>query len=270
MGKSVNIVGKKYGRLLVTGKSDRRGADGSIMWDCLCECGGKKLVSTNALNTGSVKSCGCMQNKFVDLTNQKFGRLTVTSCAGYDNKGHSYKWNCICECGKSVVVLGSSLKAKRTVSCGCYSSEQKSIRSKTHGVGNENRLYRIWSGMKTRCYSQADHNYKRYGARGITMDENWRNDFVAFREWALQNGYKDDLSIDRIDNDGPYSPQNCRWSSKKDQNNNRRTNTYITYKGETRTVSEWAEITGIKKATLAQRKRNGWTDEECIEVPVKK
>lgn len=269
MGKSLSLVGKKYGLLSVVEKSEKRGPDGSIMWVCICDCGKQKLVSTNSLNSGSVKSCGCQKNKFMDLSGQVFGRLTVLSCAGYDAKGHTQKWNCVCSCGNQTVVSSSALKTGKTRSCGCYSSEQKSLRSKTHGVGNENRLYRIWSGIKTRCYSLSDRNYPRYGGRGIVVCDLWKKSFVDFREWALSHGYCDDLSIDRIDNDGPYSPENCRWVDKRSQNNNRRSNVFLTYKGETKTIAEWSKITGIKQATIAQRKRNGWSDERCIKAPTK-
>lgn len=267
MGKSINIIGKKYYKLLVVGKSNERGRDGSIMWECVCDCGNTKLVSTNSLNVGAVKSCGCLNVKD-NLIGKRFGRLVVVEDGGYSASGHTRLCRCICDCGNEKDINASSLKRGTTVSCGCYSSEQKSLRSKTHGIGNESRLYRIWSGMKSRCYSTKDRNYFRYGGRGIEVDDVWRYDFIAFQKWALENGYSDELSIDRKNNDGPYSPDNCRWATRLDQSNNRRTSVTITYHGETRTVAEWSKITGIKSATLAQRKRNGWDDKDCIETPV--
>lgn len=269
MGKSIDLTGKRYGKLVVLRKTEKRDSSGCVMWECRCDCGTVKNVSTNCLNRGTVRSCGCEQIKLEDLTGRRFGRLTVLSFDEYESKSHSTRWNCLCDCGKQKSVLASCLKSGNTMSCGCYSSEQKSKRSWKHGTGNESRLYRIWSGMKSRCYSPADRNFKRYGARGITICDEWRNSFETFRDWALAHGYADDLSIDRIDNSGPYSPQNCRWTTRKVQNNNRRTNVYITYKGETHTATEWSEITGIKALTLAQRKRFGWSDEECIEIPPK-
>lgn len=270
MGKSIDLTGKKFGKLVVIRKTEKRDQSGCIMWECRCDCGSTKNVSTNCLNKGTVKSCGCEQNRLEDLTGMRFGRLTVISLDRYDPKNHSTRWNCLCDCGTEKSVFASCLKSGGTTSCGCYSSEQKSKRSRTHGFGNENRLYRIWIGIKSRCYSKSNHNFERYGARGIFVCDDWRNSFETFREWALSSGYRDDLSIDREDNNGPYSPQNCRWATKKVQNNNRRTNVYITYNGETHTLSEWSEITGIKALTLASRKRAGWSDTECIEIPVKK
>lgn len=267
MGVSIDLVGRTYGKLTVLRKTLERDASGCVMWECKCDCGTIKAFSTNVLNSGKVTSCGCGQNRLEDLTGRRFGRLTVVALDHYESTSHSTRWKCLCDCGKEKSVLASSLKSGNTTSCGCYSSEQKSKRSKTHGFGNENRLYRIWSDMKSRCYSQADRNYKRYGARGIEICAEWRYNFIAFRTWALSHGYDDSLSIDRIDNDGPYSPDNCRWATKRTQNNNRRTNVFITYHGETHTAAEWSNITGIKAATLVARKRHGWSDTECIEVP---
>lgn len=238
------------------------------MWECCCDCGNTKLYSTNELNKGAVTSCGCGQIKMDDLTGQRFGRLTVVRPDKYSPKSHGTRWLCKCDCGKQKTVLASCLKRGLTISCGCFSSEQKSKRTKTHGFGNRDRLYRIWSNMKSRCYSQTDRNFKRYGARGIEICQEWRTDFLKFREWAIANGYQDGLSIDRIDNNKGYSPDNCRWADRTTQSNNRRTNVFITYHGETHTIAEWAMITGVKSATLASRKAHGWSDEECIEIPV--
>ena len=268
MGKSVDLVGKRFGSLTVTRKTPERDSAGCVMWECKCDCGNVRLASTNLLNRGLVKSCGCGQNKMDDLTGKRFGRLTVIGFDRYEKSSHSARWVCKCDCGKKKSVLASCLKAGQTTSCGCFASEQKSKRSRTHGIGNSDRLYRIWSGMKSRCYSQSDRNFKRYGARGIEVCQEWQTDFLSFRGWALSNGYKDDLTVDRIDNNGPYSPSNCRWVDKAVQNNNRRSNAFIAYGGTTHTISEWAALTGIKPGTLAYRKSHGWSDDECIEVPI--
>lgn len=267
MGKFVDLTGQRFGKLVVLEKTNKRDAGGSVMWLCRCDCGNKKAISSNSLRRGLSKSCGCEQIKLDDLTGRRFGRLTVVSLDKYEPSSHSTRWNCVCDCGKKKSVLASCLKEGLVTSCGCYSSEQKSKRSWKHGIGNKDRLYRIWSGMKRRCYSESDRNYKRYGARGIKICDEWRSDFLVFQAWALSHGYRDDLSIDRIDNDGDYTPDNCRWTTKKVQNNNRRTNSMITYSGETHTAAEWSEMTGINAATLAQRNRNGWSGKECIETP---
>lgn len=119
------------------------------------------------------------------------------------------------------------------------------------------RLYHIWQNMKSRCYYSKQEKYKRYGGRGIKVCEDWQ-DFTAFKEWAIKNGYSDNLSLDRINNDGDYEPQNCRWADMRTQQNNRRNNRFVTINGETRTISEWSRISGIKRSTLSSRIQRGW------------
>lgn len=201
-----------------------------------------------------------------DLTGKKYGKLTVISRA--ENKGTQTRWLCECDCGKRKIVQAGSLVSGDTKSCGCLRGVIMGERLRTHGTGKESRLYRIWTGIKTRCYNPNHNTYKIYGKRGIKMCEEWKNSFVSFRDWSIKNGYSDSLSLDRIDVNGDYEPSNCRWATKKQQANNTRSNVYISYKGETHTLAEWSDITGIKELTLASRKRKGWSDEECIEVPL--
>lgn len=201
-----------------------------------------------------------------DLTGRKFGKLTVIEKAE-SRDGHAV-WLCECECGNKKEVRASCLKKGETKSCGCLLGVVMGDRLRTHGIGNENRLYRIWTGIKTRCYNPKHKTYELYGKRGIRMCDEWKKSFIAFRDLAIMNGYSDSLTLDRIDVNGNYEPSNCRWATSKQQNNNKRNNSYITYKGETRTASEWSEITGIKELTLASRKRKGWSGEECIETPL--
>ena len=136
--------------------------------------------------------------------------------------------------------------------------------------GSRTRLYHIYYGMMHRCYKPKCKEYKRYGGRGIKMCNEWigKDGFVTFRDWALKNGYSNDLSIDRIDNNGGYTPQNCRWVTDKIQKNNMSSNTLLTYNGETHTISEWSDITGIKAITISTRKRYGWSDEDTLVRPV--
>lgn len=139
----------------------------------------------------------------------------------------------------------------------------------THG-GSKTRLYRIWQYMRKRCYNKNAINYERYGGRGITVCPEWQNDFAAFQAWALTNGYREDLTLDRKDNDGPYSPENCKWSTVKEQGNNRRSTHLITYKGETHSIKEWSEITGIAKSTIGNRLKAGATPEDALTRPVRR
>lgn len=165
--------------------------------------------------------------KPIDLTGQRFGRLVVIG-RSLESKHGEATWLCQCDCGNTSIVRGSYLRGGNTQSCGCYGHELsvRGERRRTHSGsrdgGKKRRLYRIWIAMKTRCYNHNSKNYKNYGGRGITICAEWLHDFAAFRDWAMSCGYQDDLSIDRINVDGNYCPDNCRWATRKEQRHNRR------------------------------------------------
>lgn len=132
------------------------------------------------------------------------------------------------------------------------------------------RLYEIWRGIKKRCYLKTHIHYKNYGGRGIIMCDEWKNDFKIFYDWSKNNGYKDKLTIDRINNNGNYCPENCRWITIKEQGLNKRTNVFLIYNGEKHTISEWSKIIKINAQTICERRKRGWSDEKIIETKILK
>jgi hypothetical protein len=152
-----------------------------------------------------------------DISGKRYGRLTVLSFSGKDKKGQVL-WICRCDCGEEIKVKSGNLKNGHTQSCGCYMRERSLLVNKTHGQfcnGKQTRLYAIWAGIKRRCLNPNVKIFKYYGSRGITNCSDWM-DFEPFYQWAMQNGYSDDLTIDRINNDGNYEPVNCRWITRSE------------------------------------------------------
>ena len=226
-----------------------------------------------------------MPNKLIDLTNQRFGRLVVIERTEIGNAKRP-KWLCKCDCGSYKVVSSAHLRHGDTRSCGCLRREEVSRRSaaiarrigknnKTHGMRGT-RLYYIWCGIKRRCLNPNSKPYDRYGGRGITICDEWKNDFMNFYNWAMANGYQENLTIDREDNNGNYEPSNCRWVTMKVQANNRRKAKYssrthcLEFNGEIHSLMEWSRITGINYGTLQRRMELGWSTEKALTTPVKK
>lgn len=207
--------------------------------------------------------------KLIDLTGKRYGKLTVIRRYPEDCNGHP-AWECICDCGNRKIVEGALLRYGVVKSCGCLRAEQNRNTKTTHGMA-KSKLYAVWNNMKRRCYKEKTESYKRYGARGIIVCDEWRNSFESFKKWADESGYQDGLSIDRIDNDGNYCPENCKWSTVKEQNNNRGVSLMITYKGKTQNLASWCEELNLPYFRTWQRiVQYGYTFEDAITMPVNK
>lgn len=184
-------------------------------------------------------------NKINDLTGKMFGRLTVIEVAQTETR-KTY-WKCLCKCGNYKIARSDSLQCGAITSCGCLKAEQDRInliKNHSHKMSGT-RLYNEWQRMKGRCLNKNNPDYMDYGGRGITICEEWKKDFSKFKEWAMENGYSDKLSIDRIDNNKGYSPDNCRWADDKTQANNRRSNIKVTIGTETKSLKQWCEMYGL-------------------------
>lgn len=213
-----------------------------------------------------------MQNKKLLANGTKFNRLTVVKLASIKRyispKGLASDieyYLCKCDCDKETVVQKSKLIYSHTKSCGCLRAENMAKISTTHGLKND-KLYNRWYQIKRRCCNKNNFAYKNYGGRGIIMCDEWRNDFKAFHSWAMNNGYKKGLTIDRINNDGNYEPSNCRWATMKEQARNRRNNNLVVYKGKLKCLSELAEIVGIKRSTISWRINSGLGIEKALGI----
>lgn len=200
-----------------------------------------------------------------DLTGNKYGKLTVICRA--PNQGRRTMWYCECDCGNTAVVRSENLQSGNSKSCGCIEKEHHN--SIKHGMSGS-RLDRIFNCMKQRYYNPNNAEYYLYGARGIDICEEWLNDRTAFFEWANKNGYRENAtqaenSIDRIDTNKGYSPDNCRWADAYVQANNTRKNIYYEWNDEVHTITEWSRIVGINSGTIYKRINClGWTLEEAL------
>ena len=200
--------------------------------------------------------------RFKDITGQKFGRLTAIKYLYNSNAGKAV-WLCKCDCGNLIEAISGNLCSGMTNSCGCYKKDRHPV---IHGMSNS-RLHKIWQNMKTRCYNKNNTAYKNYGARGIAVCDNWKNDFQSFYNWSISNGYKDTLTLDRIDNNKGYSQNNCRWVTRKQQNRNTRRTRKYTIDGVTKCLKDWCKFYNIRYSTVLDRlNKLNWTIEKALEL----
>lgn len=207
-------------------------------------------------------------SSLIDLSGRKFGYWKVIE-RSLNTKSGQTTWLCECKCGKRKIVQSSNLRNHSSESCGCIRKERLSQRNTKHGM-TETRLYGIWRNMIQRTTNANNPRYRDYGERGITVCRAWKEDFRVFEKWAIENGYAENLTIERKDNNRGYYPDNCRWATKKEQNINTRQNHCLTFQGETKSIAEWAEITGIKRRVLSDRiNKLGWSAEKALSTPIR-
>lgn len=204
--------------------------------------------------------------KIKNLIGEKFGKLTVLSLNERVGNKRQLYWNCICECGKLCVRNGENLKSGYVKSCGCI--KKGNIK---HGLCKKHPLYRVWCAMKERCVNINNHKYKNYGGRGIKVCDEWKNNFMDFYNWAMNNGYKHGLTIDRINNNGNYEPNNCRWITMYEQSINKTNTVFVNYKSKQYALIELCKIKNINYLCVKQRiKKLKWNIEKAIETPIRK
>ena len=262
MGKIKDLTNQRFGRLTairIVGKDKSN----RCLWLCMCDCGNEKVVTSGNLQSGNVRSCGCItkeacaelgKQKIIDLIGQRFGRLVALAREDTLKPGDT-RWRCKCDCGNKIVTTTGRLRNGTCKSCGCLHIEKAREQGKKafkHG-GVNSRLYRVWSNMKTRCYNKNNSNFERWGKRGIVVCDEWLHDFSAFQKWSLENGYQEHLSIDRIDNNGIYCPENCRWVTPLEQANNTRKVRFIEFNGEKMSLNAWSRKLGLSASVLYYR-----------------
>lgn len=300
----IDLTGEHFGRLTVISREGKN-KRGNALWRCKCDCGNETIVLGARLRNGKTKSCGCLKEEFLkhhknskskkkeikkttkikikkerkpqnsnfqakynDIIGKRFGRLIVIKYLEMEERIKKKEcWLCKCDCGNYTTSSYSSLKNGSKKSCGCLALEN-SKRPRKHGMA-KTRIWNIYQNMVRRCNNENEPAYKNYGGRGISVCDEWTGDdgMKRFFEWSFENGYRDDLEIDRINVDGNYEPSNCRWATSKQQNRNRRDNIQIEYKGKIQTLPDWCDELGLEYNMIYLRYKRGWDVERMFTQP---
>jgi hypothetical protein len=266
-----DLTGQKFNRLTAIKPSYYHENKRTWVWEFLCDCGNTHLSRGSDVKNGNIKSCGCLRleklreivpHNYQDMSGIVFGRLTVIERVDRKTK-NATRWLCKCDCGKFKEVDRANLVTGAIKSCGCLNTEKRKERTTTHGMSTS-RIYHIWAGMISRCYNENVSHYSDYGGRGILVCDEWRADFMNFYA-DMSKDYLPHLTLDRIDVNGNYCKENCRWATVKEQARNKRNNVFATINGERKLVVEWAEENGIKYyQKIHDRLKSGFKDRHLI------
>lgn len=254
--RRVEMVGKKFNRLTVLREAGHKG--NRLMYQCVCDCGTEVCVLGKGLRSGHTKSCGCLsaetRPKAVDLSGQKFGRLTAVEQVS----SKPVCWKCMCDCGREAVVQSAVLASGNTRSCGCLYAESRGANKLNRGYGHT-KVYDVWFQMMSRCHKPENPGYPNYGGRGIEVCESWRQGVANFV--ADMGEPPEGMSLERVDNNGNYEPGNCVWATRHQQQRNQRTNVKVAGV----VMADWARALGVVQSAINSRvTRHGETHEEAI------
>lgn len=259
-GVIIDKVGQRSGLLTVV-RLHKTGSSQGTLWECVCECGGGKIISSRGIAKGTPKSCGCLKPKgggaFIDRTGQRYGKLTVVRI-NHDNQGRRTRWDCVCDCGNEKTVKSTNLISGNTKSCGC-GEEANRI---THG-DSKSKLYHRWEKMIERTCNPRKNNYHNYGGRGIGVCDRWKS-YENFKE-DMGPTFREELWLERVNNEQGYSPDNCIWVSPSVNLLNKRNSKRIEFDGKKLTLMEWSKLTGISVQTLGKRFQSGrWSTAQAL------
>lgn len=238
-------------------------------WTCVCECGKMKDLCKYELINGKTTHCGCNRKKptgyGIDLSGNRYGKLTIVSFA-YRKNRRPY-WNCICDCGKTKILNGESIKIGYTTSCGCVFKKVVKEVNKTHGLSNT-PIYNVWSTMRARCNNPNNKSYERYGGRGIKVCKRWGK-FSNFYE-DMGASYEAGLSIERLKVNKGYYKSNCIWSDTETQSMNKTNTLRVTIDGKTMTLKDWCKLSEISYKTAFRRLKIGWEPKDAVFVKLQR